>query len=168
MALTLVQVNTWNTKRPEKYKRGSGHDHYVSDGDYYLLNTNRMSDIKVTSTGGTIFKFNQAPDDHRASWDTIETNSSVAAIEEDHNITPDSKFAVLSIYPTLDITRVDTDTPVDTEIAWENIALAWQTPRDAEWGVCHLVYYDKSWKRKTVIVEAGALLVIYGTQVDLD
>jgi len=167
MPLTLVQVNTWHSVRPEKYKRGNGHDHYVSDGDYYLLNTNRMVDIKESPTGGTIFKYNQAPDDHRCSPDTIETNSSVASLEEDANLTYQDKIVELDMYPTLDMLRIDTDTPVTTGIEWDDIALVWQTPRDVEYGVVHLVYYDKSWKRITVIVEVASLVTLYGLQEDL-
>lgn len=164
MPLTLVQVNTWHSNRPEKYKRGTDHTNYVSDGDYYLLNTNRMSDIKTTTSGGTIFKYAQAPDDHRVSLDTIETNSILANVELDANIVYGSKFAVLNIFPTLDITRVTIDTPVATEIEWDDITMVWQTPRDVDYGVCHLVYYDKSWKRRTVIINMDALTTLYSLQ----
>lgn len=164
MPLSLVQVNTWHSVRPEKYMRGSDHAHYVSYGDYYLLNTNRMSDIKTTTAGGTVFKYNQAPDDHRCSYDTIDTNMILANLEADANIVYGSKFAVLNIFPTLDITRVTVDTPVATEIEWDDIALVYQTPRDVDYGVIHLVYYDKSWKRRLVIVNTDSLNTLYSLQ----
>lgn len=167
MPLTLTQVNTWHSNRPEKYKRGTGHTNYVSYGDYYLLNTNRMVDIKETTDGGTIFKYAQTPDDHRVGLDTIETNSTLAFLEADANLIYQDKIVQLGMYPTLDITRVGADTPVATGIEWDSIALAWQTARDIEWGVVHLVYYDKSWKRITVLVDVDSLITLYGLQENL-
>lgn len=164
MPLTLAQVNTWHSVRPEKYKRGTGHTNYVSYGDYYLLNTNRMVDIRETTGGGTIFEYNQAPDDHRCSPDTIETNSTLLQLNQDTDLVPQDKFATLDIFPTLDITRVTVDTPVETQIEWSDIALVWQTARDITYGVVHLVYYTKSWKRVTVIVDIDSLITLYGLQ----
>lgn len=164
MPLSLVQVNTWHSVRPEKYMRGSDHAHYVSYGDYYLLNTNRMSDIRSTTAGGTVFEYNQAPDDHRCSPDTIETNSTLLQLNQDADLVPQDKFATLDIFPTLDITRVTVDTPVETQIEWDSIALVWQTARDITYGVVHLVYYTKSWKRVTVIVDVDSLITLYGLQ----
>ena len=164
MPLSLVQVNTWHSVRPEKYKRGTGHTNYVSYGDYYLLNTNRMVDIRETTGGGTVFEYNQAPDDHRCSPDTIETNSTLLQLNQDADLVPQDKFATLDIFPTLDITRVTVDTPVETQIEWDSIALAYQTPRDVDYGVIHLVYYDKSWKRRLVIVEMDSLNRLYSLQ----
>jgi hypothetical protein len=164
MAIVLVQVNTWHTKRPEKYKRGNNHDHYISYGDYYLLNTNRMVDIKVSPTGGTVFKYNQAPDDSRASYDTIETNSSVADLRSMHDGTPTSKFAVLSVYNSTDFKKIVNDTPVTTEIAWDSICLVMQTVQDGALNICRLVYFDESFKRKMIFIDCNDLMTLWATQ----
>jgi len=145
MALIQVTAVIWQSKRPEK-RIGKSYN------NLYLLNTNRMVDIITYDTDGSQFKYVQAPQDRRCSPDTIETNTSVADLRTAHDITPDSKFATLPIYPTLDISTIATATPVDTLIEWENIALAWQTDRDEADDVSHLTYYTESWKRKTVIV----------------
>lgn len=153
MPLITVQIVTWKSNRPEKYKRGNGHTYYVAYGDYYLLNTNRMVDIKDAPDGtGTVFKYAQSPNDHRVSLDTIETNTTLLQLKTAHDDEPDHKFGTFSILPTLDITRAATDTPVDTEIEWNDIAMVYQTPRDVTLGVSHMVYYDKSFKRKMVII----------------
>lgn len=167
MALALIQVVNWHTKRPEKYVSTAGdHAEYaLAWGDYYLLNTNRMSELKVINTDNTQFLFTQDPNDRRCSPDTIETTNTISEIADYHDLTPDSKFATLPIYPTLDITRVAVDTPVDTLVEWDNICMAYQTPRDLTLGVCHLVYYKESWRRKTVIVEFATLLAILLEQV---
>ena len=161
MPLSLVQVNTWHSVRPEKYKRGTGHTNYVSYGDYYLLNTNRMVDIRETTGGGTIFEYNQAPDDHRCSPDTIETNSTLLQLNQDADLVPQDKFATLDIFPTLDITRVTVDTPVETQIEWDSIALVWQTARDITYGnLFWCVYTRKGFRRVEQLVE-GTLENIY-------
>ena len=153
MPLIITQIVTWKSNRPEKYKRGNGHTYYVAYGDYYMLNTNRMVDIKDAPDGtGTVFKYAQSPNDHRVSLDTIETNTPLNQLENAHNDAPDHKFGTFPIFPTLDITRISVDTPVDTEIEWEDICMVYQTPRDYALGVAHMVYYDKSFKRITVII----------------
>ncbi len=154
MPLITVQAVTWKSNRPEKYKRGNGHTYYVAYGDYYMLNTNRMVDIVDSPDGvGTVFKYAQSPNDHRVSLDTIETNTPLNQLRNAHDDEPDHKFGVFPIFPTLDITRVTTDTPVDTEIEWNDICMVYQTPRDYALDVAHMIYYDKSFKRRRVIID---------------
>lgn len=152
MPLILTQISGWNTIRPEKLMG-------VAYLDYVMLNTNRMSDIKSHDDGST-FKYLQAPDDHRCSYDTIICDKTVNQLRTAHDDNPDSKFGTFSIFPTLDITRVTVDTPVNTDIEWDDICYVYQTPRDRTLGVSHMVYYDKSFKRKTVIIDMDVLDVL--------
>ena len=158
MPLILSQIETWSTKRQEPHVD-------KATNNYFLLNTNRMVDIITFDTTGSQFKYCQAPNDRRSSPDIIETNSTVAQLRTAQDITPDSKFATLPIYPTLDITRTTTDTAVNTLVEWDDINYAYQTDRDIVLGVCHLVYYKESWKRTTVIVEFATLAAILLEQV---
>lgn len=128
-------------------------------GNYVMLNTNRMSDILNLDSGNTKFKYLQDPDDHRSSWDTIESTSPIGQLEAAHDTEPDHEFGVFPIFPTLDITRVTVDTPVDTEIEWENVCMVYQTNRDSTLGVSHMVYYTKSWERITVIINLNIMEV---------
>ena len=170
MALVLIQAVNWKTKRPEKYVSLAG-DHAVytlAYGDYYLLNTNRMTDLKVIDTDDTQFLYSQAPNDRRSSPDTIQTTSTVAQLRTAHDITPDSKFGTFPIYPTLDITRVTVDTPVDTLIEWDDVCMVYQTPRDLILDVCHMVYYKEAWKRTVVIINFDDLAAVLTEQVTTD
>ena len=145
MGPVICQIVTWKSNRPEKMVDRAW-------GNYVMLNTNRMSDILQLDSGNTKFKYLQAPNDHRCSWDTLECNTAIGQIEAAADTEPDHEFGVFPIFPTLDITRVTIDTPVDTEIDWEDVCMVYQTDRDATLGVSHMVYYTKSWKRVTVIV----------------
>jgi uncharacterized protein (TIGR02145 family) len=147
--ILLTQVNSWKTKRPEKYVSLAG-DHQVytlADGDYFFLNTNRISEMVAKNDGSTKFLFSQAPDDHRCSPDIIECNTSIADIEAAANVVYPSKFVILPIFPTNDITRVHVDTPVNTVVELEDIAYVYATRRDLVLDVTHCVYYDKSFRR---------------------
>jgi uncharacterized protein (TIGR02145 family) len=162
----LTQIVNWKSKRPEHYER-------MAWGDYYFLNTNRVVDLITFDGTGSQFKYCQAPDDHRCSPDTIETNTSVADIEAYHNIVYPIKFAPLPLFPTNDMTRVLIDTPVVTYIDFENICMAYATPRDLVLNVIHVVYYNESFKRVTRIMnmsfaEAQASLASLTPLLDYD
>lgn len=150
----LTQVNHWSSKRPEKYVSLEGdHQRYeLADGDYFFLNTNRILDMVTLTGGGARFLYSQAPDDHRCSPDVIECNTSVANIIAWGDVDYPSKFVTLPIFPTNDITRVTLDTPVNTVVEYDDIALVYCTPRDMVLNVCHCVYYRKSWQRVTCIL----------------
>jgi uncharacterized protein (TIGR02145 family) len=120
--------------------------------NYYFLNTNRIVDLITFDGTGSQFKYNQAPDDHRSSPDTIETNTSVADIETAHNIVYPSKFVTLPIFPTNDMTRVLIDTPVNTVVEFDDICMVYCTPRDIALNVAHCVYYRESFKRVLCII----------------
>ncbi len=150
----LTQVDHWKTKRPEKYVSGDGsHTIYaMAETDYFFLNTNRISDMITLSDGTTQFKYLQAPDDHRCSYDTIVCSTTVADIGAYHNVVYPIKFAPLPIFPTDDMTRVLIDTPVITYVDFENICMAYCTRRDVALNVCHVVYYNESFERVRCIV----------------
>lgn len=143
--ILLTQIVNWKSKRPEHYDR-------MAWNDYYFLNTNRIVDLITFDGTGSQFKFVQAPDDHRCSPDTIETNTSVADIEAAHNVVYPSKFVTLPIFPTNDMTRVLIDTPVNTVVEFDSICMVYCTPRDIALNVAHCVYYRESFKRVTCII----------------
>lgn len=147
MGLFLTSITDWTTKRPEKYKK-------VLYLNYILLNTNRLCDIRETTDGDTEFLYHQAPDDHRCSPDHITCGTSLVLLKEWHDYTSASKFNTFSVFPGYDITA----TPVDTVIEWDDIAMIYQTDRDIADGVCHMVYYENSFKRKAVMIDEDSLL----------
>jgi uncharacterized protein (TIGR02145 family) len=141
----LTQIVNWKSKRPEQYDN-------IAWNNYYFLNTNRIVDLITFDGTGSQFKYCQFPDDHRCSPDTIETNTSVVDIEAYHNVVLPIKFAPLPIFPTNDMSRVLIDTPVITYIDFDDICMAYCTPRDIALNVAHVVYYRESFKRVTCII----------------
>ena len=145
--LYVTEVFDWDTKHP-------GNRMNESYENAFLLNTNRMVNLIDTEFEGeadvTKLLFSNNPNDPRDSPDRLVVDGSVAAIRLYHDLDYASKFAVLDIYPSLDV--LDLGTPVETLIEWENIAYVYMTNRDYLNDICHVVYYDESWKRKVVIV----------------
>lgn len=145
--LYVAEVYDWDTKHPGDRMR-------EAFANAYLLNTNRMVNMIDKTVGGddaTQMLFSNNPNDPRDSPDRLTVYGSVADIRTYHDTDYFSKFAVLNIYPTLDVTNLGT--PVETLIEWENIAYVYMTNRDYLNDICHVVYYDESWKRKVVIVD---------------
>jgi len=147
MGLFLTSITDWTSKRPEKYQK-------LLYLNYILLNTNRLCDIRETTDGHTEFLFHQAPDDRRCSPDHITCGTSLAVLRGWHDAAEQSKFGTFSIFPAYDITA----TPVETTIEWENVALIYQTRNDVANGVCHMIYYQESFKRRNVIIDENSLL----------
>lgn len=140
--LFAATVTSWSTKHPGK-RMG------VASQNIYMLNSNRIIELKDVGTDDSGFYFANDPDDARDSPDYITTELTPADIETFHNTDPTSKFATLDIYPGTDLT----ETPVSTLIEWANIAYIYQTPRDVIDAVSHMVYYRKPWDRVECIID---------------
>ena len=157
MGLFLAKVNVWSSIRPEKHVADRDKNTYVSYGDYYLLNTNRCVDIIDKGTYLQC-KYNQSPNDHRCSPDTLEFEMQTYGQMDDStqigifiqygDLESASKFASFDIYPDMDITQ----TPVTTDIEWDDIAYIYAMPNEFDDERCHMVFYDKSWKRISCII----------------
>lgn len=144
--VALVQVYDWDTKHPGDRMR-------ESFADVYLLNTNRMVNIidrTIEGNSGSQLLFSNNPNDPRDSPDRLFVNLTADELRTFRDLDEFSKFAALDIYPSLDVTNLGT--AVETLIEWENIAYVYMTDRDYLNDICHVVYYDESWKRKVVIV----------------
>jgi len=138
----VTQITTWNTKK-------SGKRLDVSYQDYYLLNSNRIIELRAIDDDSSKFYYANDPDDARDSPDYIECNSNTTTIEAYRNLVLPSKFITLPIFPGFDIT----ETPIDTEIEIVDIAYAWASYKDLLDAVCHLVYYRKAWERVECLVD---------------
>lgn len=162
--LALVQVYDWDTKHP-------GDRMNESFANAYLLNTNRMVNIidrTIEGNSGSQLLFSNNPNDPRDSPDRLFVHLSADGLRAYRDVDEFSKFAVLDVFPSLDVTNLGT--AVETLIEWENIAYFYMTQNDYENDHCHMVYYDESWKRKVVIVDhtlEGILLIaIAGNDLD--
>lgn len=162
--VALVQVYDWDTKHP-------GDRMNESFANAYLLNTNRMVNIvdrTIDGNSGSQLLFSNNPNDPRDSPDRLFVHLSASELRNYRDVDEFSKFAVLDVYPTLDVTNLGT--AVETLIEWDNIAYVYMTYNDYTHDRCHVVYYDESWKRKVVIVNhtlSGVLLIaILGNDLD--
>lgn len=140
--LFAATVTSWSTKHPGKRMD-------VAFENTYMLNSNRIIELRDVGADDSGFYFANDPEDARDSPDYITTELPALAIEIYHNTNPTSKFATLDIYPGTDLT----ETPVSTLIEWADIAYIYQTPRDVVDAVSHMVYYRKPWDRVECIID---------------
>jgi hypothetical protein len=151
MGLFLASVDVWTTKKPGNRKK-------ISYWNLFLLNTNRLSGIHERDNDYLNFLFSEDPDDHRDSPDYIEAyiftqSDALTELRYFHDLVPTSKFETLPIFPNFDPTA----TPVNTLVAWENIAYAYTSYQDFIHDRCHVVYYRDSWKRVECLVDMSWL-----------
>ncbi len=140
-------ISYWDTKHPGRRDQSRQH--------YYLLNTNRMVEM-VEVDDDLKFRFNNDPEDRRDCPDNIKiTNTTVATVRFWHDLGHPSKFVTLPIFPGTDLTEATTDITIE----FDDIAYIWETDKDHEIDVCHMVYYPKAWERKEVIVNYSFLAI---------
>jgi len=147
--LFVTSVDIWTSKKPAKLLKDAW-------GTYFLLNTNRIIEMRVKGTDDTKFWYAQDPDDARDSPDYLECGASRAVITAWHDATADSKFVSLDIFPNMDITQ----TAVATTIEWADIAYIYQTYRDVLDNVAHMTYYANAFQRVECIIEHNLLGIL--------
>ena len=142
----LTEITKWVDSRDSKQRT---HLRDIWDVAYrlFILNPNRITDLKVRGTGSS-FKFSDNHRDRREGNSYVESNSTVAEIIAAHDTAYHSKFVTLGFYPKNDPTR----TPVDTTIDVEDIAY-FDDYNDPDYpACCWLVYDRKAFKRVEQLV----------------
>lgn len=143
-SLGYTMVLDWKTKHPGNRKQ-------EALWDVFLLNTNRIIEMRADrSFWLASFWFSNNPNDSRDSPDWLHVFWSPDVWEAWHNLDPASKFGTFPIFPDFDRTQ----TPIDTDIQWENVAYIYCTYQEFyHYDTCHMVYYTDSWKRVECIVD---------------
>lgn len=142
------EIDYWDTKHPGRRNQAIANT--------YLLNTNRMVEMVDTDTG-VKFRYNNDPEDRRDSPDNIKlVDTTVATLRWWHDNGHPSKFVTLPVYPGTDLH----ENTVNTTLEWDDIAYIWQTDRDFDDEVCHMVYYPQAWERKEVMINRSLLAVL--------
>jgi hypothetical protein len=149
----LSEVTKWVDQR-DSSKRVHKRDIWDTAYRLFILNPNRMSDIKVHGTGSQ-FLFSDNHRDRREGNSFLITNSTVAELQAAHDTAFHSKFVTLGFYPKNNPHK----TPVDTTIDVEDIAYFddYNDPNHPD--VCWLVYNRKSFKRVEQLVEGTFLRI---------
>jgi len=110
MFVTL-QITQWRDNR-DSSKRVHPLDVGTLGYREYVINPNRISDLKVHGNG-SCFLFSDNHRDRRESNSYIECNNTVAEIETAHNTAFHSKFITFPFCPKNDPTRTPIDTTLD-------------------------------------------------------
>jgi len=150
----LSEVTKWETNRDGK-KRVHARDTWGLGFRYFVLNPNRIVDLKVHGTG-SCFKFSDNHRDRRESTSYVECNETVAEIETAHNLAFHSKFITLDFYPKNNHFK----TPVATTLDVEDIAYVddYNDPCHPDCDCIWIVYCRKGFRRVEQLVR-GTLQV---------
>lgn len=113
--LFLATVYKWQTNGPEGWNRVRD----ASNGTSYVLNTNRLSNIRVKTIGGSaassLYYFDN-PFDHRDNSHYMEiSNKTVAQLKAYIDATPTNKYLALSVFPNMDRTKSAVTTVIPIE-----------------------------------------------------
>lgn len=140
-----ISATQWIDNRDSK-QRVHPRDTWDTGMREFVINPNRISDMKVHGTGSQ-FLFSDNHRDRRESNSFIICNETIAYIEAQHNTAYHSKFVTLPFFPKNDPNRV----PVDTTLDVEDIAYFDRynpDPNNYVW----LVYNRKAFKRVEQLV----------------
>lgn len=143
--LLLTEITSWVDARDSK-KRVHARDLWALGYREYLINPNRISDLKVYGTGSQ-FLFSDNHRDRREGNSFIRCNSTVAEIQTAHDTAYASNFVTLPFCPKNDPAR----TPIDTTIDVEDIAYFDRYNDDPD-NFVWLVYDRKAFRRVEQLV----------------
>jgi hypothetical protein len=145
MALIMVDATMWDDRR-DSSKKETTLDNNHTGYRQFLINPNRISDMKVHGTG-SCFLFSENHRDRRENNSYMECNQTVAEIITAYNTAIPSDFITLPFYPHNDPDK----TPVDTTLDIEDIAYfdAYNPdPDNYSW----LIYNRKAFRRVEQLV----------------
>ena len=151
--IILTAVTKWVDRR-DSSQRSHKRDIWALGYRLFILNPNRISNMKVHGTGSS-FLFSDNHRDRRESNSYIECNSTVAEIETAHNTAYHSKFVTLGFYPKNNPHK----TPVPTTTDVDDIAYFddYNDPNHPD--VCWMIYNTKAFKRIEQLVEGTFLRI---------
>lgn len=138
----LTQITSWQDSR-DSSKRSHARDIAMTGYREFLINPNRIVNLKVRDTTKSSFLFSDNHRDRREGTSFVKSNSTVAAIETAHNTAFHSKFITLPFCPKNDPTKTTVDTTLDVDdIAYFD---AYNDPDYPNF--CWVVYNRKAFKR---------------------
>jgi hypothetical protein len=149
----LTEITKWVDQRDSK-QRVHPRDTWEVGFRLFILNPNRISDLKVHGTGSS-FLFSDNHRDRRENNSFLISNSTVAEIEAAHNTAYHSKFVTLPFFPKNNPHR----TPVNTTLDVEDIAYFDDYNDPDHPDCCWLVYNRKAFRRVEQLVRATFLRV---------
>jgi hypothetical protein len=157
----LSQLTLWEDSRDSK-KRRHLRDLWALGYRWFILNPNRISDLKVHGTGSS-FRFSDNHRDRREATSYVESNSTVAQIITAHDTAYHSKFATFGFYPKNDPHRI----PVNTTLDVDDIAYFDDYNDPDHPNCCYLIYDRKAFRRVEQLVNCSFLgipdLLLTGT-----
>lgn len=138
----LTQITKWQDSR-DSSRRTHPRDIAFTGYREFLINPNRIVDLKVRDTTKSSFLFSDNHRDRREGTSFVKSNSTVAAIEAAHNTSFHSKFITLPMCPKNNPTK----TAVDTTLDVDDIAY-FDRYNDPDYpGFCWVIYCKKAFRR---------------------
>jgi len=145
MSLILVQCTEWQDRRDSEARIPTLDESKVGYREY-LINPNRISDLKVDGEG-SMFLFSDNHRDRRENNAFLRTNSTVAEIITAYDTETASNMVTLPFFPRNNPNK----THVDTTLAIEDIAYFDRYNPDPD-NYVWLVYNRKAYRRVEQLV----------------
>ena len=141
----MVNTTVW-TDRRDSSKKETTLDNNHTGYRRFLINPNRISDLKADGTG-SMFLFSENHRDRRENNSFMKCTSSVAEIEAAHNTAFASNFITLPFYPKNNPNKIPIDTTLDVgDVAYFD---AYNPDPD---NYCWLIYDRKAFRRVEQLV----------------
>lgn len=121
-----------------------------SSGSEFILNTNRINDLKTRASTKSKFRYNFNLYDRRESGTYMECDSSVATIVTAFSATLSADTLPFYYYPNADTTK----TPVLTYITAESIAICYADASGAS-DRSFMEFYSGGGKKNTILVKSS-------------
>ena len=151
MYLFLVKVLKWQDLRDSSNRISKSES---ATGRWFILNTNRVTDVKVLTATTCSFLYADNPSDRRESVSFLEVDMSQAEVEAAIDSTAHSQALTLPFQPKKEpwgSPCYPLRTPVDTTIGiWSVAYFTAYNPDPANY--CWLCYYKGAFKRIEVLV----------------
>jgi len=149
--LEVFRIFKWQDLRDSSNRISKGE---ATTGRLFILNTNRITDVKVLTATTSSFLYADNPSDRRESVSYLECDYSQAEIEAIIDDTPHSQALTLPFVPKKEpwgSPCYPLRTPVDTTIGiWSVTYFTAYNPDPANY--CWLCYYKGAFKRIEVLV----------------
>lgn len=145
MLIWIEALMPWVDSRDSK-KRTHARDDWSLGFRDFLINPNRISDMKVFGTGSQ-FLFADNHRDRRENSSFIRCNQTVAEVEAAHNLPYASNFVTLPFCPKNDPSR----NPINVTLDVEDIAYFDRYNDDPD-NFVWLIYCRKAWRRVEQLV----------------
>jgi hypothetical protein len=126
-------------------------------GDWYILNTNRMFEIKTDYEDNLYMFYFDNPADSRDGGAHMKVDDNLAALNIYADTDHGSEAVTLEYFPDDDTSA----TPLEITLTKASIAYCYPVAFQKSHNYCYLVYVDAGWNKNRILV-SHSWIILYG------